>query len=98
MDFWDKIIFPVRRVWLAVSTRVKDRKNGDGLLKLHDDVQTCGYQDVQVMWQMLSGDTDNHPPAKRKHQRHRPFRRIFEWSSNNNSSKTSPLSSNHACA
>ncbi|GMY35136.1 Spermidine export MdtI [Fagus crenata] len=24
-----------------------------GLLKLHDDVQMCGYQDVQMMWKML---------------------------------------------
>ncbi|QCE08804.1 hypothetical protein DEO72_LG10g22 [Vigna unguiculata] len=24
-----------------------------GLLKLQDDVQTCGYEDVQVMWEML---------------------------------------------
>ncbi|GJV77485.1 hypothetical protein Tco_1509069, partial [Tanacetum coccineum] len=24
-----------------------------GLLKLHDDVQTCGYEDVQVMYEML---------------------------------------------
>ncbi|GJV34089.1 hypothetical protein Tco_1394489, partial [Tanacetum coccineum] len=24
-----------------------------GLLKLHDDIQTCGYEDVQVMWEML---------------------------------------------
>ncbi|CAN6573063.1 unnamed protein product [Malus baccata var. baccata] len=91
MEFWDKMIFPVRRLWLAVSTRVKDRKNGGGLLKLHDDVQSCGYQDVQVMWQMLSRETtDNHPPsAKRKHQR--PFWRVFEWSSSNTSSKNSAL-------
>lgn len=26
---------------------------GAGLLKLHDDVQTCEYEDVQVMWEML---------------------------------------------
>ncbi|MQM01644.1 hypothetical protein Taro_034407 [Colocasia esculenta] len=26
---------------------------GAGILKLRDDVQTCGYQDVQVMWEML---------------------------------------------
>ncbi|KAK9922874.1 hypothetical protein M0R45_031314 [Rubus argutus] len=93
MEFWDKMIFPVRRVWLAVSTRVKARKNGAGLLKLHDDVQTCGYQDVQVMWQMLSRETEllNHHQAKRKQ---RPFWRIFEWS--NNHRKASSFSANHA--
>lgn len=26
---------------------------GGGLLKLKGDVQTCGYEDVQVMWEML---------------------------------------------
>lgn len=25
-----------------------------GLLKLQDDVQMCGYRDVQIMWNMLS--------------------------------------------
>jgi hypothetical protein len=34
--------------------------NGDyGLLKLRDDVQMCTYQDVQVMWNMLSGSQAN---------------------------------------
>ncbi|KAL3512017.1 hypothetical protein ACH5RR_024734 [Cinchona calisaya] len=47
------MVFPVRRVWFAVSARVKVRKNGAGLLKLRDDIQTCGYEDVQVMWEML---------------------------------------------
>ncbi|KAJ7962716.1 MAGUK p55 subfamily member 4 like [Quillaja saponaria] len=77
MDVWHKMIFPVRRVWLAVSSRVKARKNGTGLLKLHDDIQTCGYQDVQVMWEMLrrseSELIDNHPKRK-------PFWRVSVWS------------------
>ncbi|KAB1214471.1 Ribulose bisphosphate carboxylase/oxygenase activase, chloroplastic [Morella rubra] len=54
----------------------------DGLLKLHNDVQTCGYQDVQVMWEMLSrsesGPLGNHPKRKR-----RPFWRVFPWSNHN---------------
>ncbi|RWR91439.1 hypothetical protein CKAN_02059200 [Cinnamomum micranthum f. kanehirae] len=51
-----------------------------GILKLHDDVQTCGYEDVQVMWEMLRRyETSELPhPPKRK----RPFWRIFVWSSN----------------
>ncbi|KAH7516660.1 hypothetical protein FEM48_Zijuj10G0158600 [Ziziphus jujuba var. spinosa] len=79
MEFWNKMIFPVRRVWLALSSRVNySPKSGifffllllffsnprkhkfifihslsGGLLKLRDDVQTCGYEDVQVMWEML---------------------------------------------
>ncbi|KAL2539354.1 hypothetical protein Adt_00332 [Abeliophyllum distichum] len=53
MEWWNKMVFPVRRVWFSVSARVKARKNGAGLLKLHDDIQTCGYEDVQIMWEML---------------------------------------------
>ncbi|KAG8388187.1 hypothetical protein BUALT_Bualt02G0099700 [Buddleja alternifolia] len=53
MEWWRKMVFPVRRAWFSVSARLKARKNGAGLLKLHDDIQTCGYEDVQIMWEML---------------------------------------------
>ncbi|XP_059643850.1 uncharacterized protein LOC132285674 [Cornus florida] len=92
MDLWHKMVFPVRRVWVAFSARLKNRKNGAGLLKLHDDIQTCGYEDVQVMWEMLrrseSELMSNH--SKRKQ---RPFWRIFVWS---NHSTASSFSTNHA--
>ncbi|KAG6729779.1 hypothetical protein I3842_01G049000 [Carya illinoinensis] len=88
MDIWQKMIFPVRRVWIAVSARVKSRKNGAGLLKLHNDVQTCGYQDVQVMWEMLSKSESRligpHPKPKQ-----RPFWRVFMWSNHNAASSFS---------
>uniref|UniRef100_M1CTP0 Uncharacterized protein n=1 Tax=Solanum tuberosum TaxID=4113 RepID=M1CTP0_SOLTU len=29
--------------------------SGAGLLKLQGDIQSCGYEDVQVMWEMLGG-------------------------------------------
>ncbi|KAK9097405.1 hypothetical protein Sjap_022902 [Stephania japonica] len=88
MDLWHKMIFPMRRVWSAVSTRVEARKNGGGLLKLHNDVQTCGYQDVQVMWEMLqrseteltaqiNSSSNSSTPSKRKQ---RPLWRVFVWS------------------
>ncbi|EPS74000.1 hypothetical protein M569_00759, partial [Genlisea aurea] len=54
MDWWRKVALPVKKVWCAVSTRCyKARKNGAGLLKLHNDIETCGYEDVQIMWEML---------------------------------------------
>lgn len=47
-----------------------------GALSLHQDVQTCGYEDVQVMWDMLSADRHaaaaGSPPEKQK----RPFWRL----------------------
>ncbi|XVF87016.1 hypothetical protein PTKIN_Ptkin18bG0086600 [Pterospermum kingtungense] len=84
MEWWHKMMFPVRKVWFAVSARVKARKNGAGLLKLHDDVQTCGYQDVQVMWEMLrrSSETDKLTTANNPKRKQRPFWRVFVWSSN----------------
>ncbi|GLT59969.1 hypothetical protein SLA2020_327620 [Shorea laevis] len=92
MEWWHKMIFPVRRVWLAVSARVKARKNGAGLLKLHDDVQTCGYQDVQVMWEMLRR-SETEPIAQHNNKRkQRPFWRVFVWS---NHSSSSSFSANH---
>uniref|UniRef100_A0A0D9W923 Uncharacterized protein n=1 Tax=Leersia perrieri TaxID=77586 RepID=A0A0D9W923_9ORYZ len=51
MAWWrQKVVFPARRAWAAVSTRVRARKTGSGgsILKLHEDVQTCGYNDVQL--------------------------------------------------
>ncbi|XWS19973.1 hypothetical protein CRYUN_Cryun31cG0061800 [Craigia yunnanensis] len=94
MDWCHKMIFPVRRVWIAVSARVKARKNGEGLLKLHDDVQTCGYQDVQVMWEMLRRSETELIAANNPKRKQRPFWRVFVWSSNHSSS--SSFSANHA--
>ncbi|XP_015895799.3 uncharacterized protein LOC107429600 [Ziziphus jujuba] len=88
MEFWNNMIFPVRRVWLALSSRVNySPKSGGGLLKLRDDVQTCGYEDVQVMWEMLRRSETEviDQPPKRKH---RQFWRVFVWSSNHTSSTT----------
>ncbi|KAK9906206.1 hypothetical protein M0R45_002750 [Rubus argutus] len=47
-------LLKVRRALLAFSARLKLRKSVGGLLKLQDDVQMCGYRDVQIMWNMLS--------------------------------------------
>lgn len=35
MDWWNKMVFPVRRVWVSVSARVKARKNGESSLSLN---------------------------------------------------------------
>ncbi|GMI77821.1 hypothetical protein like AT5G43150 [Hibiscus trionum] len=94
MEWWQKMVFPVRRFWFAVSSPLKPNKNGAGLLKLHDDIQTCGYQDVQVMWEMLRR-SETEPTANNHKRKQRPFWRVFVWSSNNNASSTS-LSANHA--
>ncbi|KAI4382018.1 hypothetical protein MLD38_008030 [Melastoma candidum] len=80
MKWWRKMIYPVRRAWIAVSSRFRSTKTGDGLLKLHDHVQTCEYQDVQVMWEILSRPEPQliaaNPDPKRKP---RPLWRILVW-------------------
>lgn len=86
MEWCHKVIFPMRRAWTAVAARVRARKDGGGLLKLHDDVQMCGYQDVQVMWEMLRRSETSelsHPP-KRK----RPFWRVSVWSTTTTTAAT----------
>ncbi|KAL7114354.1 hypothetical protein ACP275_04G116000 [Erythranthe tilingii] len=78
MEWWRKIVFPVRRAWFAVSARVKARKNGAGLLKLHDDIQTCGYEDVQIMWEMLRRTETEVVPRQTK-SKHRWFLKNLTW-------------------
>lgn len=53
---------------------------GAGLLKLHDDIQTCGYEDVQVMWEMLrrtESEFMSHPNSNNNRKPQRPFWRNF---------------------
>ncbi|XP_073269774.1 uncharacterized protein [Primulina huaijiensis] len=69
IEWWRKVVFPIKRAWSAVFSRVKEREKGVGLLKLHDDIQTCGYEDVQVMWEMLRPESEVMSlQAKRKHR------------------------------
>ncbi|MCL7022906.1 hypothetical protein MKW94_008660 [Papaver nudicaule] len=51
MEWWNKMMLPLRRVWFHISARLGIRKSG--LLKLKHDVRTCEYEDVHVMWEML---------------------------------------------
>ncbi|OVA09315.1 hypothetical protein BVC80_897g20 [Macleaya cordata] len=59
MEWWNKMILPMKRVWMIVAIRLGIRKNG--LLKLRHDVRTCEYEDVHVMWEMLKrSETENY--------------------------------------
>ncbi|KAH0457587.1 hypothetical protein IEQ34_012902 [Dendrobium chrysotoxum] len=51
MEWWNRMIFPAKRVWVGVANRFSLRKNG--LRKLRQEVSTCEYEDVRVMWEML---------------------------------------------
>ncbi|KAF8404908.1 hypothetical protein HHK36_009803 [Tetracentron sinense] len=52
MECWEKVMVPIRRAWFCVAKKCGIRKSG--LLKLRHDVRTCEYEDVRVMWEMLS--------------------------------------------
>ncbi|EES13581.1 hypothetical protein BDA96_07G090900 [Sorghum bicolor] len=67
--WWRRKVLPrARRAWAAVAARLRARKPGfhldtmrsgsGGILKLHEDVQTCGYKDVQVMFDMLTSELE----------------------------------------
>ncbi|KQJ95726.1 uncharacterized protein LOC100845602 [Brachypodium distachyon] len=61
MALWKKkVVFKARRAWAAVSGRLlgAPKTGNGGILKLHEDVQTCGYQDVQVMFDMLTSELE----------------------------------------
>nr|XP_019707840.1 uncharacterized protein LOC105050816 [Elaeis guineensis] len=69
MEWWQRMLVPVKRalVAVAVAAHMRARKDEGGILKLHNDVQSCGYRDVQVMWEILQGsDLElSHSPESR---------------------------------
>ncbi|CAN6321009.1 unnamed protein product [Urochloa humidicola] len=65
--WWDRVVLPVRRAWLGVASRFGVRQTG--LWRLRQEVSTCEYEDVHVMWEMLSRTTA--APAPRRHSRFR---------------------------
>lgn len=64
---------------------------GAGLVKLQDDVQTCEYEDVQVMWEILQR-TESEPIDKNHKRKQESLWRIFVWSNN---CEASSKSANH---
>lgn len=74
MEWLEKVLFPMRRAFIDLATRIRIRKSGGGLLKLQNDVQRCGYEDVQVMWEMLK---KTESPSSEK--RGRSLWRLWTW-------------------
>ncbi|KAL5215658.1 hypothetical protein ABZP36_007059 [Zizania latifolia] len=66
----------------ATTLPLKQRSGGS-ILKLHEDVQTCGYKDVQVMFEILRSELeDSSTPKQRKPPAWRP---PSAWSSRSSS-------------
>ncbi|KAH6757321.1 hypothetical protein C2S53_020899, partial [Perilla frutescens var. hirtella] len=51
VNWWDKMVSPMRKVWVRLSRKISFRKTG--LIKLHKDVRRCEYEDVHILWEML---------------------------------------------
>lgn len=68
MGWLRKVTIPFRRIWRSVFSKLRPRKlkRGNGMGKLYNDVLSCGYEDVRVMWSMLH---DSHYPldSPKKH-------------------------------
>lgn len=56
---------PVKRVWFGLRGRLGLRRS-TGLGELRREVRTCEYDDVHVMWELLSG-MDGSAPRKYVH-------------------------------
>ncbi|EMS63423.1 hypothetical protein TRIUR3_31103 [Triticum urartu] len=69
---------------LASSPFVQGKSSGGSILKLHEDVQTCGYKDVQVMFEMLTSELED--PKRRKQQQAASWRPPSAWPSRSSSS------------
>ncbi|KAG0470702.1 hypothetical protein HPP92_016817 [Vanilla planifolia] len=50
MKWWRRM---VRKPSVPTVAKETTKNEGDGILKLHEDVQTCEYGDILVMWEML---------------------------------------------
>ncbi|CAA6672183.1 unnamed protein product [Spirodela intermedia] len=72
MDWWEKAVLPpVKRAWVAVAAAAASRAKPEA----EDDVQTCEYEDVQVMWEMLRTEMEisSQRPKRRRAPSPRPF-------------------------
>ncbi|CAK9251678.1 unnamed protein product [Sphagnum jensenii] len=79
--FMRKVTNPFKRMWSAVhsvtespnrNTKQDHHKHefcrsGQGLGKLYNEVRSCHYEDVQVMWSMLQ--QSHHPLGSPKRRR-----------------------------
>ncbi|KAG4157858.1 hypothetical protein ERO13_D02G089132v2, partial [Gossypium hirsutum] len=80
MQVFDRMTIPIRRVWTGVATRFGVRKSAH--MKLRKDISTCEYEDVRVMWEMLSrneAETIRSPTTSKGRCRKRPMWNCFEW-------------------
>ncbi|GKV10329.1 hypothetical protein SLEP1_g21711 [Rubroshorea leprosula] len=69
-----KLSARLKKLWTGVAARLGFRKSG--LVKLRNDVRSCEYEDVHVLWEMLKKSELEHSPRKNKKGQ---FCNCFEW-------------------
>ncbi|KAK8624271.1 hypothetical protein V6N13_065620 [Hibiscus sabdariffa] len=78
MQAFATMTLPIRRVWTGVATRIGVHKRGH--MKLRKDVSSCEYEDVRVMWEMLSRNEAETVGSPRKSScKKRTLSSCLEW-------------------
>ncbi|KAI3953233.1 hypothetical protein MKX01_042228 [Papaver californicum] len=62
MDCWEKLKYPIRRAWIKLTIQLGLRDSG--LRKLQYEVNSCEYEDIHVMWEMLRRTESDLTPIK----------------------------------
>ncbi|XP_028762317.1 uncharacterized protein LOC114720788 [Neltuma alba] len=76
MEWWDKLVYPMRSVWIKVATRLGIRKTG--LLKIRNEVEASEYHDIHVMWEMLKRNESELAGSPEKSKK-RHYMKLFRW-------------------
>ncbi|KAL8130945.1 hypothetical protein AgCh_007032 [Apium graveolens] len=78
-----KIVIPVRKVWYNVSKRFGTTELNlglpAGLLKLHQDVRTCEYEDVHVLWELLKKTESGRSSSSASGRKKPHSTKVFNW-------------------
>ncbi|URE19021.1 hypothetical protein MUK42_24089 [Musa troglodytarum] len=80
MAWWDRVTSPMRRVWAGVAIRLGISKSG--LTRLREEVSTCEYEDVHVLWELLTESGGRSGPlraAAPRRARRRDGSHVWEW-------------------
>ncbi|KAJ0234716.1 hypothetical protein HA466_0271860 [Hirschfeldia incana] len=66
-EWWNTMAFPTRRIWNRFTVRVGFRRSG--LLRLQNDVSSCEYEDIHIMWNLLHKIEDTAPRSSQFNKR-----------------------------
>ncbi|CAL5195192.1 unnamed protein product [Lathyrus oleraceus] len=57
MGWLQSLISPLEKVWFKLHSTQKKRR---GMYILYEDVKSCPYEDVQILWSIL---VESHPSS-----------------------------------